>query len=60
MKKNSKIAKTQKNRNKSVSMRLSEDDFLRAKAKSLEEGIPYQVLLSSIIHKWLHGKLNVA
>ena len=51
------IAKEQKNRNKSVSMRLSDEDFLRAKAKSLEEGIPYQVLLASIIHKWLRGRL---
>lgn len=56
----SEIAKAQKNRNKNVSMRLSEDDFLRAKAKGIEEGIPYQVLLASIVHKWLHGKLKEA
>lgn len=53
----SQIAKEQRSRNKSVSMRLTDDDYLRAKAKSLEEGIPYQVLLASIIHKWLHGRL---
>jgi len=54
------IAKSQKNRNKSVSMRISDDDFLRAKAKSIEEGIPYQVLLAGVIHKWLHGKFKEA
>lgn len=53
----SQIAKEQRNRNKSVSMRLSDDDYLRAKARSMEEGIPYQVLLASIIHKWLRGRL---
>lgn len=53
----SQIAKAQSSRNKSVSMRLSDDDYLRAKAKGLEEGIPYQVLLASIIHKWLRGRL---
>lgn len=56
----SEMAKTQRNRNKNVSMRLSDDDFLRAKAKAIEEGIPYQVLLAGIIHKWLHGKLKEA
>ena len=56
----SKIATAQKNRNKNVSMRLSDDDFLRAKAKAVEEGIPYQVLLASVIHKWLHGKYKEA
>lgn len=43
-----------------LSMRLSSDDYLRAKAKGIEEGISYQVLLASIIHKWLHGKLKEA
>lgn len=56
----SEIATAQRNRNKNVSMRLSGDDFLRAKAKALEEGIPYQVLLAGVIHKWLHGKLKEA
>ena len=54
----SQIAITQKKRTKQLSMRLSDDDFLLAKTKSLEEGIPYQVLLASVVHKWLHGKLK--
>ncbi len=54
------IAKEQKNRNKNVSMRLTSEDYLRAKSKSVEEGIPYQVLLAGVIHKWLHGKLKEA
>lgn len=36
-------------------VRLTMNDKLLAKTRAKEEGIPYQVLLSSIIHKWLHG-----
>jgi len=54
----SKTAHNQKKRTKQLSMRLTDDDFLIAKTKSIEEGIPYQVLLASIVHKWLHGKLK--
>lgn len=52
------IAIDQKKRTRQLSMRLTDDDFLLAKSKSIEEGIPYQVLLASIVHKWLHGKLK--
>ena len=54
----SKIAIDQKKRTKQLSMRLTDDDFLLAKTKGIEEGIPYQVLLASVVHKWLHGKLK--
>jgi predicted DNA binding CopG/RHH family protein len=48
------IAKAQNKRSKQINMRLTEDDYMLAKAKAIEEGIPYQVLLASVIHKWLH------
>jgi predicted DNA binding CopG/RHH family protein len=44
-------------RNQASTIRLTMNDKLLAKTKAKEEGIPYQVLLASIIHKWLHGKL---
>lgn len=44
-------------RNRRVSIRLSEQDFIDIRTKSLEEGIPYQTLLASIIHKYVSGKL---
>ena len=44
-------------KNKRINIRISEWDLLRLKAKSLEEGIPYQTLVSSIIHKYLKGTL---
>jgi len=36
-----------------VSIRLAKTDLARAKALALREGIPYQTLLKSIIHKGL-------
>jgi predicted DNA binding CopG/RHH family protein len=37
-------------------VRLTFNDKILAKMKAKEEGMPYQVLLASIIHKWLHGR----
>ncbi len=44
-------------KNKRINIRISEWDLLRLKAKSLEEGIPYQTLVSSLIHKFVKGHL---
>jgi|GEM_PF-2936130 len=52
----SQVAINSKKRTKQLSMRLTDEDFLLAKTKGLEEGLPYQVLLASVVHKWLHGK----
>ena len=40
-----------------VNLRVTERDFDLAHARAREEGIPYQTLLSSIIHKYLSGRL---
>jgi len=45
------------NKNKRINLRLTERDFRLAHIKGLEEGIPYQTLLSSIIHKYLAGRI---
>jgi len=44
-------------KNKRINIRISEKDFVDIKTKSLEEGVPYQTLISSIIHKYVSGKL---
>ncbi|OFY71565.1 MAG: antitoxin [Bacteroidetes bacterium RBG_13_42_15] len=44
-------------KNKRINIRLTEKDLINIKAKSLEEGIPYQSLISSVLHKYLTGKL---
>ncbi len=45
------------NKNKRVNLRLTEQDFDLAHIKALQDGIPYQTLLSSVIHKYLSGQL---
>ena len=51
------IAKSTRLKNKRVNIRLSEKIINELKAKSLEEGIPYQTLITSILHKYTSGKL---
>jgi len=41
-----------------VNIRLSAADLMDIQAKAYEQGIPYQTLISSIIHKYLNGSLN--
>lgn len=45
------IAKNTLNKTRNINIRLSERDLYRLKAKAIEEGIPYQTLASSILHK---------
>lgn len=45
------IAKNTMNKTRNINIRLSERDLYRLKAKAIEEGIPYQTLASSILHK---------
>ena len=46
------------NKIKRVNLRVTERDFNLAHARAREEGIPYQTLLSSVIHKYLSGRLT--
>lgn len=45
------IAKHTLNKTRNINIRLSERDLYKLKAKAIEEGIPYQTLASSILHK---------
>ena len=47
-------------KNKRINIRLTERDLANLKAKSLEEGMPYQTLVASIIHKYVSGKFKEA
>jgi predicted DNA binding CopG/RHH family protein len=42
---------------KPVTLRLLENDISRLKVKAIEDGLPYQTLLGSIIHKYVTGRL---
>ena len=41
-----------------VNLRLQEQDIQKVKAMAYEQGIPYQTLISSIIHRYVKGDLR--
>lgn len=49
------IARNTLNKTKNINIRLSEKDLNRLKRKATEEGMPYQTLLSSIIHRFVNS-----
>ena len=44
-------------KDKRINLRLTQKDYQQIQIKAIEEGIPYQTLISSIIHKYLNGSL---
>ena len=52
------IAKNTLRKNKRLNIRLSEADINNIKVKAAEEGMPYQTLIASIIHKYATGRLK--
>lgn len=45
-------------RKKPITVRLQEEDIRRLKVIALEQGIPYQTLMSSVIHRFATGQLK--
>ena len=45
-------------KDKRINLRLTEKDYHQIQIKAIEEGIPYQTLISSLIHKYLNGSLT--
>lgn len=44
-------------KDKRINLRLSQKDYQQIQVKAVEEGIPYQTLIASIVHKYLNGSL---
>lgn len=42
---------------KNINIRISEDDLTRLKRKAEEEGMPYQTLITSVLHKYIADRL---
>jgi len=45
-------AKAALDKTKNINIRISESDLLKIKALALKKGIPYQTLLSALIHQY--------
>ncbi len=43
---------------KRVNIRLSTPDLMDIQARALEEGLPYQTLIASLLHKYATGRLK--
>ena len=52
------LARGAERKDRRINIRLSERDLLRLKAIALKEGIPYQTLISSVLHKYGTGLLT--
>ena len=46
-------------KDKRVNIRISERDLSSIQKIALEEGIPYQTLISSVLHKYVNKKIEV-
>ncbi len=53
-----KAARTTSIKDQRMNIRIAKRDIQSLKAKALEEGMPYQTLVSSILHKYITGKLT--
>ena len=42
---------------KAINIKVLESDLEKLKAKALQEGMPYQTLLNSVLHKYVTGQL---
>ena len=52
-----KIAKSTLKKDKRVNLRMSSKDLEAIKTYAVEEGLPYQTLMSSVLHKFVTGRL---
>ncbi len=44
-------------KDKRINIRISEKDLFDLQKRALREGIPYQTLISSVLHKYVSGVL---
>jgi len=51
------IARATRTKDTRINIRLASSDLKALKTKALEEGIPYQTLVSSVLHKYASDKL---
>jgi predicted DNA binding CopG/RHH family protein len=57
IKKHREIAKNTLKKDKRINIRLSSNDLQMLKTTALELGMPYQTLVSSILHQYVTGRL---
>lgn len=51
------VAEATFKKDKRINIRLSSKDLRALQARAMKEGVPYQTLVSSILHKFVDGQL---
>ena len=51
------IAKATFKKDRRINIRISSKDINALQTKALEDGLPYQTLISSILHRYVSGRL---
>ena len=54
------IARNTMKKNRKINIRISENDLSALQRKAAREGIPYQTLIGSVLHKFVSGFLKEA
>ncbi len=57
IKKHQAIAEATFKKDARINIRLSSRDLRSLQARALKEGVPYQTLVSSVLHKFVDGQL---
>ena len=52
-------AKNTFKKDRRVTIRLYDHDFLGIQKKAMEMGIPYQTLISGVIHRYVEGDIKI-
>lgn len=58
-KKYEEYARNSLTKQKRINIRMTERDLKKIQAKAVEEGVPYQSLISMLIHKYNEGKVSI-
>jgi len=51
-------ARTTAVKDRRVNIRLSSSDLQDVQVKAMQEGVPYQTLIASVLHKYVTGRLT--
>lgn len=51
-------AKQALNKTRNINIRVSNKDLQKIKARALEQGMPYQTLISSLLHRYSAGRIR--
>ena len=54
----SEYARATLKKNQRINIRISQTDLEGIQAKAVQEGLPYQTLISSVLHKYVAGRLT--